>query len=272
MSWGTQILRLMVLVLAGYAAVCLLLFFKQRQMLYHPGCASEADMLAAAREAGLLRWFDAKGSPIGWMTAGGSTNPPVLLLHGNAGNAVNRSWLVGRLGQAGIDARFYILDYPGYGSRPGSPSESSLAAAAVDALDALPAPAVLLGESLGTGVAAQVAARRPDRVRGLILVTPFDSMARAAAHHYPALPVAWLILDRFDSVSALKNFAKPVALVVAECDGTTPPDGGRRLAGSLPGPKKLWTVSGADHNAAAAGMSDQEWRDVWHFVSANQAR
>jgi len=272
MSWGTQVLRLMALILAGYVAVCLLLFLRQRQMLYHPGRVSEGDMLASARAAGLLRWLDANGAPIGWMTADGSISPPILILQGNAGNALNRAGLVARLRRSGIKARFFILDYPGYGSRAGSPSQASLTEAAVSALDALPAPAVLLGESLGTGVAAQAAARRPDRVSGLILVTPFDSMARAAAHHYPWLPVGWLLLDRFDSVDAFKNFSKPIAVIVAELDETVPAARGRRLVESLHVPKKLWVVRYAGHNDATDILSDQAWRDVWHFVvSSKQA-
>lgn len=264
---AARIVWLVCLVLAGYAGVCLYVFFKQRQMLYHPRCADEADMLSAAREVGLERWIDSRGAAIGWMEPGGSTGPPVLVFQGNGGNPLGRITLIERLRQAGISAQFFILDYPGYGSRPGRPTQAALTGAAVAALDALPAPAVLLGESLGTGVAAQAAARRPDLVRGLILVTPFDSMVDAAAHHYPWLPVGWLMLDRFDSVTALDGFPKPVAVIVAERDGTTPPEGGRRLAESLRGPHRLWIVPGSDHNEAGGALSDSDWRDVWDFVS-----
>lgn len=266
-TWTGRFLWLVALALAGYAGVCVYVFFKQRQMLYHPWPASEADMLTAAHEAGLKRWVDSGGRPIGWMTPDGSTNPPVLILQGNGGNPIGRARLISRLRHAGVGAQFFILEYPGYGARAGTPTQTSLTAAAVFGLDALPAPAVVLGESLGTGVAAQAALLRPDRVRGLILVTPFDSMSHAASHHYPWLPVALLLLDRFDSVAALDGFRKPVAVVVAERDGTTPPEGGRRLAASLKGPNKLWIVPGADHNDASEGLSDQDWRGIWDFVS-----
>jgi len=266
-TWVSRFLWLAAMALAGYAAVCLYVFFKQRQMLYHPSQASEADMLGAASEAGLARWTDRSGAPIGWMTPAGPAGPPVLILQGNGGNPLGRAALIAQLRRAGIGAQFFILEYPGYGSRAGSPSQAVLTAAAVEALDALPAPAVVLGESLGTGVAAQAAARRPDSVRGLILVTPFDSMTNAAAHHYPWLPVGLLLIDRFDSVAALQGFSKPVAVIVAGRDGTTPPDGGFRLARSLKESGRLWTVPEAGHNDAGASLSDQEWRAVWEFVS-----
>ena len=256
----------MALGLAGYASICLLLFLRQRQMLYHPERADESHMLADAHASGLTRWLDAKGMPIGWMTAAGSPTPPILILPGNAGNALDRTWLIAHLRRAGIAPQFFILDYPGYGSRPGSPSQTSLTDAAVAALDALPAPAVLLGESLGSGVASQAAVKRPDRVRGLILITPFDSMARTAGHHYPWLPVGWLLLDRFDSASALKNFSKPIAVIVAEQDETIPVARGRHLAESLSGPKQLWTIRDAGHNDMSEKMTVQEWRDAWHFA------
>ncbi|MFA7343638.1 MAG: alpha/beta fold hydrolase [Terrimicrobiaceae bacterium] len=102
---------------------------------------------------------------------------------------------------------------------------------------------VVVGESLGTGVAAQAAKMRPDKVRGIILITPFESMVSAAAHHYPWLPVRLLLLDRFDSPAALKKFPGPVAIIVADADDTTPPDGARRLFAALAGPKKLWEVT-----------------------------
>lgn len=224
-------------------------------------------MLEAASAAGLVRWIDRTGAPIGWMTPAGPDGPPVLILQGNGGNPLGRSALIAQLRHAGIDAQFFILDYPGYGSRAGNPSQAALTAAAAGALDALPAPAVVLGESLGTGVAAQAAALRPDRVRGLILVTPFDSMTNAAAHHYPWLPVGILLIDRFDSVAALKGFDKPVAVIVAGQDGTTPPEGGFRLARSLGDSGRLWTVPDAGHNDAGASLSDREWREVWEFAS-----
>jgi hypothetical protein len=258
---------LLVLALA-YLGICFYAFLRQRGMLYHPAALPEERMLALAREQGLSRWTDSSGRPIGWMLDDGSTGRPVLILQGNAGNVLDRRELIARLREAGAGSNIYLVDYPGYGSAPGSPDQKSLTSAAVAALDALPGPAVVVGESLGTGIAAEAAARRPEKIRGLVLITPFDSMPSAAAHHYPWLPVRLLLLDRFNSVKALKKFARPVAIIVGENDGTTPPEGARRLFESLAGPKKLWVVPGADHNDAAFELSASAWRDLWAFVSS----
>jgi hypothetical protein len=258
---------LLVLALA-YLGICFYAFLRQRGMLYYPAALPEELMLALAREEGLSRWTDRSGQPLGWVTDDGAAGRPVLILHGNAGNALDRKELIAKLREAGAGSKIYLVDYPGYGPAPGTPDQSSLTASAVAALDALPEPVIVVGESLGTGIAAQAAARRPEKIRGLVLITPFDSMAAAAAHHYPWLPVRLLLLDRFNSVKALKKFPRPVAVLLGEIDGITPPEGARRLFDSLAGPKRLWVAPGADHNDAAFELSTSEWKDLWKFVSS----
>jgi len=262
--------RLLIVCALAYLGICLYVFFRQRTMLYHPDAVPEETMRGIASACGFSRWNDASGNPIGWATDAGDSVNPVLILHGNAGHALNRASLVAKLREAGVTSKVYLPDYPGYGSAPGHPDQAGLTAAAVAALDALPFPSIVVGESLGTGVAAQAAARRPGMIRGLVLITPFDSMVAAASHHYPWLPVPALLLDRFDSVKALAEFTKPVALIVAAADDTTPPEGGKRLFNSLAGPKKLWAVPNADHNSAACDLPDSEWRELWDFVSSGQ--
>jgi pimeloyl-ACP methyl ester carboxylesterase len=241
-------------------------------MLYHPQAVSEELMAQRAREAGMARWLDKGRKPLGWMTVGDEKEIPVVIFQGNAGNALDRLSLVERLRAAGAGGRIHVVDYPGYGSAPGKPTQHSLTEAAQRALDALPGSAVVVGESLGTGVAAQAAAVRPNKVQGIILITPFESMTSAAAHHYPWLPVRTLLLDRFDSVAALRKFPNPVAIIVADDDDTTPPDGARRLYAGLPGPKKLLDVKHAGHNEAASNLPDSEWREVWEFVAPRSSK
>jgi len=259
--------RACLLAALGYLLVCLYVFIRQRAMLYHPQAVSEEQMLQWAHEAGMSRWLDESGKPLGWMTGGDAGETPVVIFQGNAGNALDRTAVIERLRVAGATGRIHVADYPGYGSAPGSPTQRSLTETAVRALDALPGCAILVGESLGTGVAAQAAASRPDKVQGIILITPFESMSAAAAHHYPWLPVRVLLLDRFDSAAALGKFSAPVAIIVADDDETTPPDGARRL-----GPKKLFKVKNAGHNAAASNLPDEDWREAWKFVGPRSSK
>lgn len=261
------ILRVLLLLAGGHALICTAMFLKQREMLYFPERRDEAEMAIHAHAAGLLRWNDALGIPIGWQTRDGTMDPPILIFHGNAGNILNRTFLIEKLRQSGIDARIYLLDYPGYGSRDGSPTQNSLTEAAVAALRALPSPAVVLGESLGTGVTCQAVAKCPEKVHGIILLTPFDSMTNAAAQHYPWLPIRLLLRDSYDSVKALDGFQKPVAVIVGENDEITPPQSGKKLYQSLRGPAKFWSVPQAGHDETAWKLSDTSWHDVWQFVT-----
>jgi pimeloyl-ACP methyl ester carboxylesterase len=259
--------RAILVAVLAYLLVCLYVFIRQRAMLYHPQAASEDQMQQWAREAGMSRWLDKKGKPVGWMVDGEESGPPVVIFQGNAGNAFGRIELIGRLRAAGARGRIFVMDYPGYGSAAGSPSQRSLTGAAERALDVIAGRVIIVGESLGTGVAAQVAEKRPDKIQGIILITPFDSMTSAASHHYPWLPVGLLLLDRFDSASALRTFPGPVAIIFAENDETTPPDGARRLFAGLQGPKQIWEARSSGHNDAASNLSAEEWRSVWKFVS-----
>ena len=258
--------RILLFAALGYLLVCVYVFVRQRAMLYHPEAVTEEQMQQWAREAGMSRWLDPNGKPLGWMTGEKADEIPVVIFQGNAGNALGRMPLIERLRMAGARGRICVTDYPGYGSAPGSPSQSSLTAAAERALDAMPGKVIVVGESLGTGVAAQVAEKRPNKVQGIILITPFDSMTAAAAHHYPWLPVGLLLLDRFDLVAALKTFSGPVAIIFARNDETTPPDGARRLFAGIKGPKQIWEVS-SGHNDAASTLPSEDWRKVWAFAS-----
>jgi len=260
------------ILIGGYLLLCLFVFFRQRQMLYFPGQAGEVQMVDDAKRLGFLRWLDKGGQAIGWRIPGDAGGPPLLILQGNAGNALGRAGMVQRLRAAGIGVDVFVLDYPGFGSRAGTPTEQSLTEAALSALDALPDPPVILGESLGSGVAAQVAARAGARLRGLILLTPFDSIVAVARHHYPWLPVTLLVADRFDSVQALRDFTQPVAVIVGGKDATTPPAGAMRLFESLKAPKQLWTVPDADHNEPLWDLTDAQWQDVWTFVTGGSGQ
>ncbi len=259
----------------GYLAVCGLLFFRQRAMLYFPATTTLADQFAYAPGAGLEPWLDATGERIGWKREPRDGVVPVqrwIVFHGNAGLAVQRAYWADALErvQPGRTLAIYILEYPGYGRRPGSPSQATLTAAALGACDRLPSDGqrvFILGESLGCAVAAQVAQARPDRVGGLVLVSPFNRLADVAAHHYPWLPVRGLIRDPWRSDEALRDFAGPVAIIAAENDSVVPAEFARRLHDSLRGRKHLHIVSGEDHNLF---VFDQPWfADAVRFATAN---
>ncbi len=243
-------------------------------MVYFPMNAPEDRLRAAAADAGMAVWEGPDGATTGWRTAAESPAgaPVFVVFHGNAGFALHRVYFAEGLRTAvengPPDVR--IFEYPGYGARGGRPSEDVIKAAALDALDPLFAaaegPVFLVGESLGTGVAAYVAGQRPEDVAGLLLVTPFTSLVDVGRHHYRFLPVGWLLRERFPSDEALRGYRGPVAFVVAEHDEVVPTELGVRLYEAYEGPKRLWKHVGAGHNTMDYNPSAPWWREVTDFL------
>lgn len=256
----------------AYGAVCVLLFLMQRRMLYYPSSTPEAEQLAYAPGAGLAPWVDAAGARIGWKREPADATQRWLVFHGNAGLAVQRAYWADALERVspGQVPAVYILEYPGYSRRPGAPTQASLTAAALAAIDAIPGAEKihLLGESLGCAVAVQVAQARPERVGGLVLVSPFNRLPDVAAHHYPWLPVRWLVKDRWESDEALRDFSGPVAIIAAERDSIVPAKYAQRLHDDFPGRKRLQVVPGEDHNFF---VFDQPWfREAVAFATKTE--
>jgi pimeloyl-ACP methyl ester carboxylesterase len=260
--------RIAAVLLIVLSAATLLAYAFQRILIYYPTHASLETLAPLAKREDLLPWRDAEGNFIGWHTRQG-TGIPILILHGNAGHALHRGDIVSRLNGIGIDSPIYILEYPGYGARSGTPTESNLVASAVQAMDLLGQEAILLGESLGTGVACAAASLRTRSVRGLILVTPFDSLITVAEKHYPLVPVGLILRDRYQSSRALQTFSGPLAIIMAEEDDVIPGVSTIRLFESYSGPKKLWRVTSSGHNQALQQIADSELRSVYEFAKGD---
>ena len=266
-----QVLRIAILVWLGLLAF---LALSQRSMMYFP---SKNDPAALAREAsaqGFEPWTTAGGETIGYrsLPAPGDSRRPaaVLITHGNAGYAMHRADFATILRAAAPDRALsvYILEYPGYGARSGRPSQADFLAAADEALAQIPAslPVILLGESIGTGVASATAAAHPDRIAGLLLLTPFDSLANVAQHHYPLLPVRWIMRDQYPAEEWLKNYHGPIAIVLAEDDTIVPAKFGQKLHDTYHGPKKIIIADRADHNDLLHTLPPSAWKEAINFL------
>lgn len=249
-------LTVAVLVLALVAVTVLLLSYVfQRRLIYLPygdlpsvpTVLPRAEAVSFTTEDGLRldAWFvPARGD--------GATPPTILLLPGNAGNRSFRAPLARRLADDGSNV--LLVDYRGYGRNPGSPTEEGLAR------DARAARAYLLGrddvaggqlfyfgESLGAAVAVRLATEHPPA--GLILRSPFSSLADMGRVHYPFLPVGLLLRDRYPVVELVGEVAAPVLVVAAEDDRTVPVEQSRAVYEAADAPKELVVVPGVDHNA-----------------------
>jgi uncharacterized protein len=259
--------------LAGLAAVlgglAVLLFLGQRRLLYFPSRQEPALAERVARRLGLEPWT-ADGRFLGWRSPAPGSVPRarVLVLHGNAGSALDRVYVRDVLQAPGMPAlEVILLEYPGYGPRPGAPGQGALVEAALEAVRLARggAPLLLWGESLGSAVAALAAAAAPGSVDGLAMVTPLRSVPAVASRHYPFLPVS-LVRDRFQADLALPCHPGPVAFLVAGRDEVVFPDLSRSLFDAFPGRKRLWLEEGAGHNTLDYDPRLPRWREMVAFL------
>ncbi|MFZ2652352.1 MAG: alpha/beta fold hydrolase [Burkholderiaceae bacterium] len=187
-----------------------------------------------------------------------------IVFHGNAGHAGHRVFYANALNRLGL--RVILAEYPGYGPRGGALGEASLVDDAQQSVALAHrqygAPLLLMGESLGAAVAAGAAARQPDLVAGLLLITPWDKLERVASHHYPWLPVKWMLRDGYDSAARLATLGTPVVVAVAEHDSIVPARFGTALYESLHSPKHLMLIKGAGHNDWPGRVDALWWQEA----------
>ncbi len=266
-----QVLRIVILVWLGLLAF---LALSQRSMIYFPSKNTPAILEREASAQGFEPWTNPAGETIGYRSLAATDDPrppaAILITHGNAGYAMHRADYATLLRAAapGRALSVYILEYPGYGARSSSPSQPAFLAAADEAVALIPddKPLILLGESIGTGVASATAVAHPDRITGLLLLTPFDSLANVAQHHYPLLPVRWIMRDQYPSEEWLKNYHGPVAIILAGNDTVVPAKFGQKLHDTYAGPKKLIIVDNADHNDLLHTLPAAAWQEALDFL------
>lgn len=208
------------------------------------------------------------------MSADVEPRATLIVFHGNAGHAGHRGFYVDALAKSGW--RVILAEYPGYGPREGKLGEESLIADAVATIalarSQFGEPLYLLGESLGAGVVAAASDRlQHEGVAGLLLVTPWDRLQSVAAHHYPWLPVSWLLSDRYDSIAHLAGFRGRVAVVLAADDGIVPAEFGRSLYASLNTEKMLRVIPGVDHNDWVERTDVAWWKSLLDYLQPSTA-
>lgn len=176
---------------------------------------------------------------------------PKILILGFGGNAWNGEDVASYLHELYPDADVVAFHYRGYRPSTGKPSADALLEDAPLVFDAAvervrPERTIAAGFSIGSGIAASLASRRP--IDGLILVTPFDSLKAVASSLYPWLPIGPFFQHEIDTASALRGSSIPVAIVAAGRDEIIPRARTEALRPHVPNLVLDRTIAGAGHN------------------------
>lgn len=204
-----EIISILVIIAAIYLAISACLYLFQRKLIYYPVGLDPAFSAEEIR-------IDNQGTELhGWIINPGKARA-FIYFGGNSEMITHRDQF---FTEVFADYSVYLINYRGYGESQGEPTEAGLfsdAEAIYDAIREQHGSVSAYGRSLGSGVAVHLAANRPlDR---LVLLTPYDSVARVAQKIYPFVPVNWLIKDRFDSIAVADQIAIPVLIIAAEED------------------------------------------------------
>ncbi len=227
-------------VILVYAAFCAYLYLAQRSFIYFP--TPEARNVTAED----LR-FELDGEIVQVWRLNADGDDAIIYFGGNAEDvALN----IGQFTSLLPGKAIYLVNYRGYGASTGRPTETALVADALALYDRV-SPShgkiSVMGRSLGSGIAAQLAASR--NVERLVLITPFDSMVNVARSAYPIFPVSLLLKDRYDSLSRAKDISSPALILIAGRDEFIPMKSSRNLAAALKsGMTTVTVIDDAGHN------------------------
>jgi pimeloyl-ACP methyl ester carboxylesterase len=254
------------------AAVCLLVYLRQDRLLFYPQPLSEADARAVEKIAPRSERFELKAADgthlRGWLVRGPTHGSwPLVIYFG--GNAEEVSWLLPEFSRIPTYATL-LVNYRGYGLSEGSPSERAMFNDALEVYDKIvqrpdidARRVVVMGRSLGTGVATYVASQRP--IAGAVLISPYDSMVAVAHSVYPFLPVSLLLRHRFESDQRAPSIQAPLLALTAAQDTMISPERSRRLVEKWGGASRFEVLDGVDHNTIA--MHPHFWPLVAAFMA-----
>jgi uncharacterized protein len=255
MSWLKQAIKAAIFL---YLLFGWFLFQFQDHFLYHP--------VPEATDQGLQEWtFQTrdKTSLKIFMVNEGQKN--ALLYFG--GNAESVALNAPDLQQSLPERTLFFINYRGYAGSEGKPSEELLFDDATQIFDAVAekfTEIAVIGRSLGSGVAAYLAAHRP--VRQLILVTPFDSIEQVAQQQYPLYPISWLLRDKYDSLSHAPKIKANVLIMLAEHDSIINPERSIRLINAFTRQQltAVTTIKRSNHNNIAS--KTEYYRQIQAFL------
>jgi uncharacterized protein len=251
---------------AAWLGLALAAYFAQDKLIFQPRPTGEPERSSvAARHPGAseVTLTAADGTRLHAWHVKQKGDAPLILYFG--GNAEEVSWMLDEIARQPSGASWLLVDYRGYGGSGGEPSEDALATDALawyDHFQRENARILVFGRSLGGGVAVHLASQR--RVHGVILLTPFDSMVEVGKHHYPLLPVGFLLKHRFDSAALAPRMTAALLCLASPDDQVIPVQHARRLYDAWAGEKR-WVELRGGHNDA--DRHPDYWPAIRAFVA-----
>lgn len=260
------LLRLLGFLILGYVGLVGLLYFFQEKMLFFPQKLSSQN-----RERLSDYQFEIEHQGVrlhGWFVNRGiSEETPLIIYYGGNGEEISHNLLLDAFWE---EHSFLMVNYRGYGDSEGVPSQTNLFQDALFLLDHIAQQEsiplehiILMGRSLGSGVAVHVAKHR--MVKAIILITPFDSVKNVAQHHYPFVPVSPLLKHPFDSVALAPEIDIPLLGIIGTNDQIIANSFSHNLIDAWKGPKQLVTIPGASHNDIS--LHAPYWEAIHEFIN-----
>lgn len=256
------LIRLLALLATAYLFVCLFFYLLQDRFLFYPSGVwrepqgPHVQPLAIERDEAVLS---------GWVVNSDAAGP-LLVYYG--GNAEELSGLVEVF--ARLDCTTLLLNYRGYGTSEGSPSIAALKADAAAVLAVMvrlygsDRPLILFGRSLGSGIAASAA--QSARVDGVILMSPFRSLAHLAGRLMPWLPARWLLRHQLSVVETLGSLPEKTLVLYSPSDRIVPAAESEALIEAFPQPPRVAVFEGG-HNVPLT--LPEVWREIAAFVESH---
>ena len=237
-------------VFLAYLIIVLFVYFYQRSLIYNPSennylndkisFSYEEIFIETDKNIKLKSWFIEKDL---------NKFKTILIFHGNAGNLFNRVYKLNELNK--LDVNILLISWRGFSGNKGKPTEKNLYRDADESVKWLNNQGViskniiLYGESLGTGVATELGTS--NAFGGIILESPFTSIANAAKIYYPYLPVSIILKDRYDSIGKIKNINTPIFIMHGKMDNIVPQQMGLELFEKANNPKYSYFPEDDDH-------------------------
>ena len=236
-----------------YILLVTAVFFFQRNLLYHPSVNNylknqvinepaeiEKVKITTEDKIELLGWFYNKNI---------NKFKTILFFHGNAGSLENRTYKLNHFKD--LKVNFLIIAWRGFSGNKGQPNENGLYKDAESAIKWLKMKGIneeniiLYGESLGTGVAVEVAQNK--KYAGVILESPFTSMVNMGRKYYPFFPVRFLLKDKFESYKKINKISVPILIMHGEVDKIVPYAMGKKMYELANEPKFFYSQEYGDH-------------------------